>query len=1165
MRQHLKYFCAAALLLLCAHTFAQQPHKVVPVYNGESEISAPLSVTLTDGFYVPAGSTLRIFTTGLSYINCQPLASTPSTNQNYILTRTFKVRVTDASLDDSRNVCEENETIQYFDGLGRPLQTVQVQGSPGFKDIVQPFAYDAFGREQFKYMPYAAQTGAPGAFRDAAIGAQFDFFHLPPTAGIKATDYAFAETRFEASPLNRVQQLGAPGESWQISGAHTLKTEYGTNAVDEVKLWTVNNADNGASAGVYSPGKLYKTTSKDENWKETDQNAGITEEFKDLEGRVVLKRVWESNTKNLSTYYVYDDLGNLRYVLPPAVNEYTDRLSAAISSFDETQSVFEQFIYGYRYDGRKRLVEKKIPGKGWEFMVYNKLDQVVLSQDAVQRGKSPQEWHFTKYDAFDRVVATGLYAQAGTTADNGAVPQRGAKDALQTGLDNQAQQIAGGDVSISLWETRSGADYDSKSFPQSGGDVLTVNYYDDYDFMDNSFGSPSGEQAPAPRTKSLLTGMKVKNLGTGTMLLTVNYYDLEGRVVQRKSTNHLNGTDVVDNKWNFDGSLEESKRTHKVGAVETTIANRYQYDHMGRKLATFEEINNQGEVVLSHLEYNEIGQLNKKNLHNDTQVTTFAYNERGWMKNSTSDQFSMKLDYEDGVGQGYNGNITKQYWDWTNTASPTVNIFSYGYDKLNRLGSAATVAGVSMSEALTYDVMGNIASLNRDGNGAKVYNYENSGNSNRLQSVSGLTVQDYEYDANGNAKKDGLSRISLTYNYLNLPVTAIRTTDMPVNLSYTYDATGNKLVKNSNGSVRNYVDGIEYKPDGTIDIIHTEEGIARNSNGTYSYEYNLGDHLGNVRATFYKNPNTNLLEVLQRDDYYAFGLRKVTSGGTNKYLYNGKELQEELGQYDYGARFYDPVTGRWNVVDPMAEQMRRHSPYNYCFNNPIRFIDPDGMAPDYNTNQSWQDRFSSQSFYTFGGEDPPKKKGKTIVNTPGTIIRKDSATPLQPGSIETNQMLDAWLSYLNFIPVGRFASFLRDISSEDTETALTASVNMQSYLTRNQLPVVKKSTSLVIDEIKLTTSSVSLAPSRTYTIFDGSGNLYKFGVTDADLKRYSISLKLAGPGSYGKFSPIMPKYQAHIVEKYLRSLQYNSTGKYPLPGMKVPYPVNFSTGLPIKP
>jgi hypothetical protein len=105
----------------------------------------------------------------------------------------------------------------------------------------------------------------------------------------------------------------------------------------------------------------------------------------------------------------------------------------------------------------------------------------------------------------------------------------------------------------------------------------------------------------------------------------------------------------------------------------------------------------------------------------------------------------------------------------------------------------------------------------------------------------------------------------------------------------------------------------------------------------------------------------------------------------------------------------------------------------------------------------------------------------------------------------------------------------------------------------------------VVEAIKLSTSSKSLAPSRHYTIFDGSGNLYKFGVTDANLFRYGQSLMEAGPGAYGKFSSVMPKYQAHLGEKYLRSLFYNSTGQYALPGMKIPYPVNFNTGLPIKP
>ncbi|WP_240618473.1 RHS repeat domain-containing protein [Pedobacter yonginense] len=226
--------------------------------------------------------------------------------------------------------------------------------------------------------------------------------------------------------------------------------------------------------------------------------------------------------------------------------------------------------------------------------------------------------------------------------------------------------------------------------------------------------------------------------------------------------------------------------------------------------------------------------------------------------------------------------------------------------------------------------------MTREGFGTNNYTgYEG----NKLKEIKGFTNSLYTYDVNGNLKTDSQKGNTLQYNYLNLPsqVTGSQS------ISYTYDATGKKLKKVSAAGTVDYVDGIQYKTGNIIDCVQTEEGIARNSNGNYTYEYNLSDHLGNVRASFYKNPNTQLLEVLQRDNYYAFGLRKSAVFGNNKYLYNGKEIQEELGEYDYGARFYDPVIGRWNVVDPLAEFHFNSNPYNYVLDNPIAYMDPFGL------------------------------------------------------------------------------------------------------------------------------------------------------------------------------------------------------------------------------
>jgi RHS repeat-associated protein len=261
-----------------------------------------------------------------------------------------------------------------------------------------------------------------------------------------------------------------------------------------------------------------------------------------------------------------------------------------------------------------------------------------------------------------------------------------------------------------------------------------------------------------------------------------------------------------------------------------------------------------------------------------------------------------------------------------------------------------------LNEQIAYDLMGNITQLTRGGTGGGTLNYT-AYTGNQLNTVTGYSPRTYAYDPNGNATTDGNTK-AIQYNLLNLPQTV--TQSGTTLATYTYDATGQKLRNSGSDGNWDYIGGIVYH-NNTIAFIQTEEGrIANNS---------VQDHLGNNRVSI--DAYNNTARVIQEDEYYSFGLRKPTGGydlsNNNRYLYNGKEIQTDLAnQYDYGARFYDPVIARWNVIDPKAEQMRRYSPYNFSFDNPIRFEDPDGMGPPFDFG------FKFNLSLSFGTHSSPK-------------------------------------------------------------------------------------------------------------------------------------------------------------------------------------------------
>ncbi|NUY82762.1 RHS repeat-associated core domain-containing protein, partial [Flavobacterium sp. MAH-1] len=360
-------------------------------------------------------------------------------------------------------------------------------------------------------------------------------------------------------------------------------------------------------------------------------------------------------------------------------------------------------------------------------------------------------------------------------------------------------------------------------------------------------------------------------------------------------------------------------------------------------------------------------------------------------------------DLDDEVSPLYNGNISETFW--RSSSDGFQRKYGYKYDGLNRLLHAYyqrpyenVPRSRSYDEWMAYDRNGNITSLGRNGDYEDltavqpiddlVYTYEP--HTNKLVDVDDLeahasgfndgnTGDDYGYDTYGNMTADKNKDIgTITYNHLNLPLKILYFDGSFI--TYQYNASGTKVRKlvskqvgsNQEQTTTVYQQGFQYENNTLQFIAHPEGYIKATKVGNayqFNYVYQYKDHLGNIRMNYALDPSDNEVKILNEDHYYPFGLKHTnynsdvknfqedpgfstlriiqvsSEGNTYRYKYNGKEWQDELGLnfYDYGARNYDPAIGRWMNIDPLAETSRRWSPYDYAYNNPIVFVDPDGM------------------------------------------------------------------------------------------------------------------------------------------------------------------------------------------------------------------------------
>jgi len=905
--------------------------------NGTPPIESSIRIIIKENFGVPRTIILTGVTGDTVTIN-QSFAAIPEPSLdidgNWILTRIF----TDTT--------SYNEDVTFLNGLGYPELIIQVQGSPNRKNIVTPVVYDNMMREDAKsYLPYVSNSTTPTKEISLPLIKQHAYY--TNNYGYDEANYAFVEKRYEASALNRVEKEYYPGKDFRSSFGN-LKLgrdgkykgfEYHTNSEEEVFILNVHrNTAELTVSGYYEPGTLYKNKIKDE-----DDRVTIT--FVDKSGNIVLQRA-ENETENNDTYYAYDDCGQKCWVISP---EGSDLLVIGNTYQPTDVTLAKKYCYIYTYDGIGRQITKQIPDKSIEYMVYDRGNRIVMSQDGRQRVNN--RWIIYQYDNFNRISNQYIIT------------------------DNRTQSIL-----QNLFDNSNNNDNTSNSiYNSSTKQLLTKTQYDDYTNINSVF-----EFAPVPeiaentydaRTKGLKTYEKIAVLTAATS--TINqytertyYYDNLNRVIQTVEKNYLGGISRTSFKYDFSGnvlSLHESNAVNATAIPDIKLTT-FTYDHRGR-LLTDRTVINTSDTTKTDYKYNGLGQLTAQ-VYNDTITETTKYNIQGWITEKQAylgDMeeiiFDTQLKYYNpsstDVTPSYTGNITEWY------CSDATN-YTFSYDKLNRIATkeisnlggwtsitgliGGLVKGSQYSErGFTYDKNGNMLTLKRyDEMSTLMDDLLYSYNGNQLTELSGTTSANYTYDINGNMIHDGRKNINIEYNLLNLPYQIHQ--NITLKATYTYLADGTKAgVTDDNDKGFVYLGSMVYNKNGNdIELESTNFGGGRinATNNNYEVNYFITDHLGSTRVVVNQDGT-----VLGRNNYYPFGKLLEgtnTQAPTTRYTFSGKEIQTTGGvnYLDFGARMYDDFLGRWFNIDPLAEKMPWQSSYIYCSNNPINRIDPDGRA-DY--------------------------------------------------------------------------------------------------------------------------------------------------------------------------------------------------------------------------
>lgn len=995
---------------------------------------------------------MRLFThkyfffIALMMISCLDLlAQSPTNSKNYVVTKSYTAKMEAVAPNynetDSRKV---DIGIMYMDGMGRPVQDIAIQASPTGKDIVGIHQYDNMSREATQFLPFTYTTGTNnnGAFVNNAGGTtpsgsfqiatgELSNFYNSGVSGVVIDNKPFSTSTFEASPTSRTTLSDIVGQNFNAKVV-TPNVRFNTATGDKIYQITYTGSPlSNSTTGIqdltkftvnvpYPDNRLYVSTIQDADGR-------IGTQFTDMEGKLICKRINMGNIdKPIDTYYVYDDLNQLRCIVTPAAIASIPTATTFPKTFTVLFGASTKIYYFFDYDELGRVIVKETPkaGDAIEYIVYDQWDRIRCTQDGNQRVN--KKWSFISYDKLNRPLISGesVFDPAGATTNiaryNSLVVKINALT-IRYETDRSTEIVSQSNSSFFELPTLTNTLPTEFTLPIAGqtGTVneimitklLSVNQFDSY----QNFSKPGLNYTNNPNeypeltgkydgnVKGKLVGSFKKVLSTTSWIRSVSFFDFDGNAIFASSdlfgipnspigsvtlgnpfTNTLGAYEVSKTDFSWDGKALRTTTEHR-GVTSAGIkktSKTFTYDHENRLLkTTFRAsedltLDNGKVITLANLEYNELGQLKRQTIGDNpnapvgkqkfAQQFAYSYYVNGAVKEMLGQQFTERTFYEKrktdavGVNTGlFSGLVSESFWQ---SGGKPEQGQKYNYDLANRLTSTAGVNFPYSERGITYDNNGNIQTLNRVWNSAVIdsltYNYSASTTGAKvfLQSINDLAPTltrpqgvktrtdipgqtfEYDYDANGNLTKDGKKGITtaMTYNILDM-VEQISVNGKTV--KYQYASDGEKLVTDMGTEKTVYAGAFEYDGSGIVVRVGTGAGqLLRevvNTTAVYNYQFYLQDRLGNTRVVVNETGDT-----LQRSDYLAYGMQIQYGNSTkNKYLYEGKELQTEMGWLDFGARMYDPTIGRWHAPDPVAQFA---SPYSYVGGDPINMIDPDG-------------------------------------------------------------------------------------------------------------------------------------------------------------------------------------------------------------------------------